>query len=142
MRWLKRSSRESKVLTNALVNSVALSAGGFLSAAVLRESELRKGINLYDEENNLRGKSKKCAKKAVIQTASTRIALASATVLAPGAIIFYLEKTGRMIPILPRIATELSVISIILLFGLPLSVALYSNQGKVAVNDLEKEFKD
>jgi hypothetical protein len=56
--WLKRSSRESKILGNALVNSVALAAAGLLNAGVLRESELRKGINVYDEENNARGKSK------------------------------------------------------------------------------------
>jgi hypothetical protein len=43
---------------------------------------------------------------------------------------------------MPKIATELSVIYLFLLVGLPLSLALYSSKGKVQTQDLEKDFKN
>jgi hypothetical protein len=43
------------ILGNAFCNTVALSAAGLVNAVVMRELELKKGINVYDEEDKLRG---------------------------------------------------------------------------------------
>ena len=54
-RYLRSVSRPTMILGNSLVNSIAFAAGGIVNAVVMRERELRKGINLYDEDDNLRG---------------------------------------------------------------------------------------
>jgi len=53
------------ILSNAVVNTVALSAAGIVNAVIMRETELKNGINVYDDEGNVRGRSKECAKIAV-----------------------------------------------------------------------------
>jgi len=55
----------------------------------------------------------------------TRVFLASATILAPGTLLFYLEKSGRIPIFLPKIVVELGLLSAFLLIGLPMSVAAY-----------------
>jgi len=65
-RYMRTVSRGTMILGNSIVNSLAFAAGGVVNAVVMRERELRKGINLYDDEDNLRGQSKQCARKALI----------------------------------------------------------------------------
>jgi len=77
-----------------------------------------------------------------MQTGMTRTFLASATILAPGTLLFYLEKSGRIPFLLPKIFVELGLLTTFLLFGLPMSVAAYKQYGKVNAKDLEAEFKD
>jgi len=55
----------------------------------------------------------------------TRVFLASATILAPGTLLFFLEKSGRIPMFVPKIVVELGLLSAFLLIGLPMSVAAY-----------------
>ena len=64
-RFIKRMNRSTMILSNAVVNTVALSAAGIVNAVIMRETELKNGINVYDDEGNVRGRSKECAKIAV-----------------------------------------------------------------------------
>jgi len=54
-RYIRSMSRATMILGNSVCNTIAFSAAGFVSAAIMRENDLKKGINVYDEENKLRG---------------------------------------------------------------------------------------
>lgn len=92
----------------------------------MRYGELSSGIKIYDEEGNEIGISQVCAKKAVYNTAFSRILLSLPTFCIPGVAMFFLDKLG-MIPKakVPKTILELCVVSFALSTALPLSVSLF-----------------
>lgn len=54
-------------LINTFSSFLACAASCFLNAWIMRQTEIQKGIDVLDKETNeVVGKSKKCAKKAVL----------------------------------------------------------------------------
>lgn len=141
-RYVKSISRPTMILGNSLVNSIAFAAGGIVNAVVMRETELRKGINLYDEEDKFVGRSRSIARKALIQNVEYRTFLSGLTILAPGALLFLLHKANKMPRFIPSILTEVTFLSVFLLIGLPASMAFFKMQGKVNTKELPQEFQN
>lgn len=139
-RYMRTVSRGTMILSNSIVNSVAFAAGGIVNAFIMRETELRKGINLYDENDKYVGKSKSCARKALMQNIQFRTFLSGITILTPGALLFLLHKANKMPRFVPKILTEFTFLSVFLLVGLPASMAAFKMQGKVSAKELGSEF--
>ena len=98
----------SLILLNAFTSTVACMCGGFANNWFMRQVEMERGIELCDPDTGEAiGKSPKCAKSAVIQTASSRIFLAMPVAL-PAFALLALEKVGMM-PKHPVLAVPIQV---------------------------------
>lgn len=130
------------ILANSLISYTAVATAGFLNSFCMRMGEMKKGIKITDEAGEDMGISKVCAKKAVIQTAFSRIILSFPIFTIPGVAMFLLDK-GGLIPKsrVPKTILELTVITFALWVALPLSVSLFPQRGEIAANELEQEFK-
>ncbi len=129
------------VLSNSLINYVAVASAGFLNSYCMRMGEMSRGIKIQDEDGNEMGISKKSAEKAVMQTSLSRIILSAPTFIIPGLSMFLLDKVG-LIPKskAPRTVLEIAVISVALYLALPLSVSLFPQRGEINANEIEPEF--
>ena len=84
------------IMLNAFTSTVACMCGGFANNWFMRQVEMERGIELNDPDTGEAiGKSKKCAKAAVLQTASSRIFLAMPVAL-PAFALLAIEKVGLM----------------------------------------------
>mmetsp|Transcript_12876 Transcript_12876/g.17325 ORF Transcript_12876/g.17325 Transcript_12876/m.17325 type:complete len:233 (-) Transcript_12876:178-876(-) len=129
------------VMLNSVSSFVACALSGFLNAYFMRQTEIKKGIDVFDKYTgeNL-GKSKVCAEKAVLQTSISRIALVL-TIFVPPIALVGLEKVQLM----PKnralkLSVELSLLCLELYFAVPLGLSMYSRQGNIGANELEPEF--
>ena len=86
------------------------------------------------------GISKNAASRAVIETASSRIFLSFACLCTP-AIIFYGFDLVKMTPKTPKMKMtyETAVFIFSLMLALPASIALFPQNGKLAINEVESE---
>ena len=96
------------------------------------------GIKGYDEDGECMGVSKASARKAVIQTAFSRMILPLPIFLIPGISMFLIDKMG-MLPKakLPKTALEIGVLIFSLWIALPLSVSLFPSKGEVSALEME-----
>ena len=94
------------IMLNAITSTVACMCGGFANNWFMRMKEMERGIELCDPDTGESlGKSPKCAKTAVLQTASSRIFLAMPVAL-PAFALLAIEKAGMM-PKHPALAVPL-----------------------------------
>ena len=117
------------ILINSLISSIASGTAGFLNTFFMRRVEMNSGIELYEDEQLTRKlgvSSKECARKAIFETASSRIFLAFACLMSPAFIFYLVEKAGRT-PKAPaaRIPYEILVFIVALMGSLPASIAMF-----------------
>jgi hypothetical protein len=110
---------------NSISSFFACSTAGYLNAWFMRKTELEKGIDALDEDGKSYGKSKACAKKAVVQTAISRYILA-VPIFMPPIMLLLTERAGLM----PRnfylkTLLEVSYIALELYVAVPLGIAMY-----------------
>jgi hypothetical protein len=106
---------------------------------------MNSGIDLYEDEQLTKKfgiSSKECARKAIFETAWSRVFLSFSCMMSPAFIFYLVEKAGRT-PRTPagRIPYEIGVFLIALMGSLPASIAMFPQNGKVARNDLEDEVR-
>ena len=79
----------------------------------------------------------------MLQTSYTRIFLAFQTVFVPGLAIGMMNNRG-MLPRnkIFRGASEVSILGALLTFGLPASIAFFSQRGSLKAKYIEPEFRD
>lgn len=82
----------AKLYMSRLVPFVAVVAAGVLNVFLMRSNEIKKGINVYDENNKEIGKSKRAAIKAVGQTALSRVINATPVMVLPPLILVKLQQ--------------------------------------------------
>lgn len=130
------------ILLNAITSTTACMCGGFANNWFMRQVEMERGIELCDPDTKEPiGKSPKCAKQAVLQTASSRIFLAMPVAL-PAFALMAIEKVGMM-PKHPALAVPLQVglICAQLMFAVPMSMAAFPQIATIQAKDLEPEFQ-
>jgi len=92
------------------------------------------GIDVFSDENMTQkvGTSKICAKKAVLETATSRVFLSFGCLVSPAIIFYIFERFGKY-PKNPtlRIPFEISVFLFALLGSLPLSIAIFPQVGSL-----------
>lgn len=143
---LARGATGNKIL---VINSVVAIAGSgtanFFNTMAMRYTEIDKGISVYKDEQLTEqiGISKKCAEKAVINTASSRVVMSILALAIPPTIMLTLRSVG-LSPVArgPKLAFESGTIGVGLFFGLPMSVACFPSICKTSGAGLEKPFKE
>lgn len=116
------------ILVNSIIAAMASGTAGFLNTFCMRQVEMKNGIEAFRDEQLTEklGISKACAKKAIIETASSRILLSIACLVSPAVIFYGIEKLGKT-PKGPRgkMMMEVCVFTFSLMFALPISIALF-----------------
>lgn len=144
------------IMINSIVAAVAGGTASFLNTFFMRRVEMKKGIEIYQDEAlnqkittendigvNVGVKSRECARKAIFETAWSRVFLSISCLVNPVIIFYIVEKAGKA----PRnklikIPYETAVILFGLMVGLPASIALFPQTGSLKRSQLEKELRE
>lgn len=88
------------------------------------------------------GVSQICAKKAIIETATSRIFLACACLMSPALIFYMFEKLGKSPKRrLAKSIFELAVFVFSLMLALPSSIAIFPQTGMMKANEIEEHLR-
>ena len=106
----------------------------------MRQNELKEGVDVQDADGNIIGTSKAAAKKAVFETALSRIALPAPILIVPPIVMSLLQKT-QFLRKQPRLSMPINALVCTLAFGiaLPVTIALFPQKSKMATAQLEPE---
>ena len=134
------------ILINSFVSCIAGGTAGFLNTFFMRRVEMNSGIEIYEDEQLTRKlgvSSKECARKAIMETAWSRVFLSFSCLMSPALIFYLVDKAGRT-PRAPaaRIPYEIMVFIIALMGSLPASIAMFPQNGKLAREGLEAEVRE
>ncbi|KAK8790882.1 hypothetical protein WA158_005513 [Blastocystis sp. Blastoise] len=122
---------------------LAVATAGVSNVLLMRLAEMSKGINVFDEDGNDLGVSIKAGKKAVINTAITRICIPIPVLLIPPFINAGLDKMGWM----PKgktgkMLTELTICTLCLIFALPCAIGVFPQTCRISPSKLEPQFQN
>ncbi|XP_064601207.1 sideroflexin-5-like [Liolophura sinensis] len=140
---IKKSSTFSpakKLLIQRFVPFPAVAMASTCNILLMRYSELFEGIEVFDSTDKVIGTSKIAAKKALLETAITRMIMPAPILLIPPAVMAMLEKT-HFLQRYPKAHLPLNALVCTLAFGgaLPLAIALFPQISKVKPSTLEPE---
>ncbi|KAI5108177.1 sideroflexin-5 [Silurus meridionalis] len=107
---------------------------------LMRHSELSEGISVLDEHGNVVATSKLAARRAVLETAVTRVVLPMPILVLPPMLMAMLER----FPLLqthPRLVLPIHSLVCLCSFGLalPLAISLFPQNSQIHVSKLEPE---
>jgi len=140
---LARLSGARLIIANAALSYLAASTAGASNLALMRSKELWEGIEVQDEEGTVTyGNSKKAGRKAVAETALSRVALPLPVLFFPAVGNFALESLGLW-PKNPAAGKviEMSLCLGSLCFALPMSIALFQQRAVLDRADIDEELK-
>eukprot|EP00053_Salpingoeca_punica_P019572 m.199579 g.199579 ORF g.199579 m.199579 type:complete len:337 (+) comp17684_c0_seq6:166-1176(+) len=138
-----RVSDSVRTTLSRFVPYPAVATASTCNMLLMRRMELSTGISIKDEEGNNVGISKVAAKEAIFQTAITRVVLPAPLLITPPIVMMALHRTG-IFKSAPRLAlpVEAVVCSLAFIFGLPLAISLFPQEGELPVGKLEPEFQN
>jgi len=121
----------------------AVATANVCNVIIMRRSELTTGIDVKDKDGNVVGVSKIAAKKALFETAITRMVLPAPTLLIPSIVMAFVDKTTFMAKF-PRLRLPIQAIICTLSFGLalPIAISVFPQEGSIKASELEKELQD
>lgn len=136
-------SANSKLLASRFVAYPATATANIANVYLMRSSELQQGIDVHDQQGNVVGTSKAAAKKAVSETALSRVILPAPILIFPPIIMTMLEKT-KFIMSRPKMILPLNAVVCTLAFGLalPFAIALFPQQSKMSREKLEADIAE
>ncbi|XP_046556395.1 sideroflexin-5-like [Haliotis rubra] len=133
----------TKLLIKKFIPFPAVATASTCNVLLMRNFELSEGIEVFDQNEKMVGTSKIAARKALKETALTRICLPAPVFIIPPIIMSVLEKT-KFLQTYPRIHLPVNAVVCTTVFGLalPMAIALFPQLSQVEVVDLEPEFRD
>eukprot|EP01096_Ripella_sp_DP13-Kostka_P013284 TRINITY_DN5754_c0_g1_i1.p1 TRINITY_DN5754_c0_g1~~TRINITY_DN5754_c0_g1_i1.p1 ORF type:complete len:354 (-),score=142.19 TRINITY_DN5754_c0_g1_i1:133-1116(-) len=133
--------RALSLLTFIAPFTAAGSAGAF-NVFLMRHNEITEGVDVYDEEGRMLGKSKVAGSEAVAKTAVSRVATSFPILIVPPLIVNAVKNYTSFLTRFPRLYQPLniSVITLVLMTALPAAVALFPQTLVRKASDLEPEF--
>ncbi|ODV58836.1 Fsf1p [Ascoidea rubescens DSM 1968] len=141
---LKNVSQNTKTILGRLVPFAAVISAGIVNVVLMRGEELRKGISIFNKENNEEvGISKIAAKYAVGETALSRVINATPIMVIPPLILVKLQNgflKGRGVGM-----TTLANVGLYLATSftvLPLALAVFPQKRELSVKKLEERFNN
>lgn len=141
-----KSTGAKLISINAVSAFAACASAGYLNAWFMRQTEMKKGIELFHPKTGEimteLGPSKIAAKRAVEQTAISRIML-NVTILLPPVLLLMIEK-ARLMP-KNKYALEFVNFSVLLCelyFAVPTGIAMFPVRGEINASELEPEFQN
>lgn len=146
-----------KLIADRLVPFVAVAAAGVVNVYVMRSEERRMGIDVFpavlDEGTNNQnvesdtkdikslGKSKLAAKKAIRETAISRVVNSTPNMVIPTLILVRLQSLSWLKGNMRRTTTiNVGLIGLTSLVALPLALGVFPFKRNVSATDLEPEF--
>lgn len=123
---------------------VAVASANILNVTLMRHKELVTGITVSDEAGKYLGHSVVAAKKALTETAVSRVVLPMPILVLSPLLLLAAEKLVPAIQNRPglRMAAQASFVSLTFLVGLPVSLSLFRDHGDIQFRDLEPELQD
>ena len=108
----------------------------------MRRGEIQNGVQVTDEDGNVRGKSVVAGRYGLTQVAISRVLIPVPVLTIPPIAFHFLNKTKFMArnPIM-AIPVNLTLIATCLYMGLPPAIALFPQIGAIDVSKLEPEFQ-
>lgn len=137
---LKNLTANTRMILGRLVPFAAVVSAGIVNVFLMRGSEIRKGISVYDSNGDEVGKSKRAALFAVGETAFSRITNATPIMVIPPLILVRLQKTvlkGKSVAV--QTAANLGVILVTSFIALPFALAVFPQYQSISVSKLEPE---
>ena len=122
------------IVLNSLVASLASGSANFMNTFCMRKVEMNNGIEIFSDEQLSQkvGTSQLAAKKAIIETASSRVFLSFACLMTPALIFYAFERAGRTpVGARAKMLYEVGVFTFSLMLALPASIALFPQTGKL-----------
>ncbi|KAL3863798.1 hypothetical protein ACJMK2_005532 [Sinanodonta woodiana] len=143
--FIKRANKlnpATRMLIQRFVPFPAVASANICNVLLMRNSELIEGIEVVDQYERVVGTSKIAARRAIKETALTRVFLPAPLLVIPPIIMTMLEKT-KFLKRNPRMHLPVNAAVCCLVFGmaLPIAIALFPQYTKVSVNELEPEFQ-
>ncbi|KAL6070336.1 Sideroflexin-5 [Balamuthia mandrillaris] len=131
-------SNATRFLIQRFVPFPAVASANVANVVLMRRQELEAGIHVKDKDGNVLGTSQAAAKKAIFETALTRIALPFPLLVFPPMIMARLEKTS-LLRKFPRLHLPVQASVCIAAFGiaLPIAISLFPQDGSMPLSELE-----
>lgn len=137
---LRYAFRNSYPILRRFVPFFAVASANICNVTLMRRDELSQGIEVKTDSGQVVGISQIAAKKALIETAQTRVALPLPILTLPPIIMGFLNRMPWLIarPFL-QIPVQTVVATAAFGFALPLAIALFPQYGKVRASELEAD---
>jgi len=132
----------TRLVLSRLVPFAAVVSAGLANIAVMRAEEVINGIQVYDDEGTILGKSKKAGLIAVGETAASRVLNAAPVMAIPPLILLTLQRQ-QWLANRPRLTlpVNLAIIFGVSVVALPLAIGVFPRRQRIAVDKLEPEFR-
>lgn len=139
---LKSLNPTTKAVLGRLVPFAAVVSAGIANVFLMRSSELRNGISVFDKDGHELGSSKKAAFQAVGETAASRVINAAPVMAVPPLLLMRLQKTRvlRGKSKLAETAVNIGLIFATSLVALPFALAVFPQRRTVDATRLEPRF--
>lgn len=102
----KKATGPRLMILNTMVAAIASSSAGYVNTTLMRSPEAKTGIKVYStkemKESECLGISQNCARKAITETALSRVALASICCSLPIIILTPIERIAFVQRLLVR----------------------------------------
>lgn len=124
------------IILNSISTMFAVATAGYLNAYLMRQSELKTGIDVFDpaEPNKSIGRSVAAAQMAVSQTAFSRC-LFAVPIMFPAFILYGLERASLMPKARgPLTLLQMSLFYLKLSIAVPLGTAYFPQIGQINVS--------
>ncbi|XP_059169123.1 sideroflexin-5-like [Physella acuta] len=143
IRRANRFGHTTKMLIQRFVPFPAVATASTCNVLLMRNSELYEGIEVVDKSNKVVGTSKVAAKKALKETALTRMFLPAPIFIIPPIVMSILEKRKFLIRN-PRLHLPINAVVCTLAFGcaLPVAIALFPQYSEIHRSKLEPEIQE
>ncbi|TDH66898.1 hypothetical protein CCR75_007490 [Bremia lactucae] len=121
----------------------AVAAADLLNMVVMRQSEYLKGVNVYDENGDYVGKSKRCGALAVASCAAGRIFAAAPILVLPPLVLSRIEMRSNLFATTRwlRVPTLLGFVGCAIQFSVPLTFGLFRQTAQLNSKYLEPQLQ-
>eukprot|EP00164_Ancoracysta_twista_P004654 GFYU01006287.1.p1 GENE.GFYU01006287.1~~GFYU01006287.1.p1 ORF type:complete len:330 (+),score=76.00 GFYU01006287.1:82-1071(+) len=129
-------------LIRATVPFLAVASAGVMNVFLIRKNELSEGVDLFDEDGKVYGKSKNAAFMGLSECGAARVIWNAPLMLLPGMFMSQVDKLSVM-KSNPRLrwVTNLSVITFTLWSSVPLAQAVFPQTETISAEKVEPEFQ-
>jgi tricarboxylate carrier len=136
------SPKLSSGIIGRFVPMVAVAAANCVNIPLMRQQEIKHGINVMDENGKVLGQSRTAAVTAVSQVVPSRILMAAPAMFFPPLIMAKLERAAFLVKN-PWAKAPITVLLVgaCLTFSTPLCCALFPQQASISVDKLEPELQ-
>lgn len=139
---LNKLVKRAPPLFGRFVPFVAVAAANCINIPLMRQKEIKEGIEVFDESGQKLGQSKVAAKKAISEVVFSRIAMASPGMVIPPLLMNILEKRGFLkkypgssLPI------QTAVCGALLVFATPMCCAIFPQKSSLPAISVEDEIR-